>query len=114
MQRGLRQGDPLSPFPFILAGEGFNILFRIAKEKGFVKGTKIEINGLSLTHLRFADDTILFCEADIQEVTTIRRILKCFEVMSGLKVNFFKSTVSGIGIENDLLKEFAGVVKCKS
>lgn len=54
--RGLRQGDPLSPFIFTLVGESLNMLVEKAKELGIVKGFKVEPNGPIITHLQFADD----------------------------------------------------------
>ena len=47
------------------------------------------------------------------EVTNIKRILRCFEVISGMKVNFHKSGVCGVGVENEILDECAGILRCK-
>ncbi|CAL5343189.1 unnamed protein product [Camellia sinensis] len=112
-QRGLHQGDPLSPFLFNIVAEGLNILLSRAKELGLVKGVEVGANGMRITHLQFADDTILFCEADRMEVSNIKRILRCFEISSGLKINYHKSVICGIGVDDGLLHEFASSLNCK-
>ncbi|XP_028122593.1 uncharacterized protein LOC114319737 [Camellia sinensis] len=64
-QKGLRQGDPLSPFLFIVAAEGLNLLLGRAIEKGLFKGASVGSNQLGISHLQFADDTIIFCEGGL-------------------------------------------------
>lgn len=105
-QRGLRQGDPLSPFLFNIVAEGLNILLSRAKQLGLIKGALVD-SDLRITHLQFADDTILFCEAEWEKVLNIKRILRSFEIMSGLQVNYHKSVVCGVGIHSDICQEFA-------
>lgn len=71
------------------------MLFKRAKSLGFIKGAVIGHREVTVSHLQFADDTIVFCEVDGIEVQNIKRILRCFEVISGLKINFHKSHVCG-------------------
>ncbi|CAL5380958.1 unnamed protein product [Camellia sinensis] len=111
-QKGLRQGDPLSPFLFNIVAEGLNVLLSRAKEIGLVRGATVGPNDLAVSHLQFADDTILFCEADWSELITIKRILRCFEIISGLKINFQKSVVCGVGISTQLVKDFVVRLNC--
>lgn len=56
MQRGLRQGDPLSPFLFNLCMESFNRLYGKVVEKGHVEGLMVGQEGVRLTHLQFGKD----------------------------------------------------------
>lgn len=111
-QRGLRQRDPLSPFLFNIVTEGLNILLEKAKERRLIRGTVVEPNEMRFSHLQFADDTIVFCKGDEEEILTIKRILRCFELMSGLKINFHKSVVCGIGIQDSAIKEMAKKLNC--
>ncbi|XP_016723758.1 uncharacterized protein [Gossypium hirsutum] len=62
--RGLRQRDPLSPFLFILVTKVLHLMMDKAEEMGIIEGIKDVIPGQSVTHLQFADDTILFYRAD--------------------------------------------------
>ncbi|RVW55159.1 LINE-1 reverse transcriptase-like [Vitis vinifera] len=64
--KGLRQGDPLSPYLFIMGMEVLSVLITRAAEGGFIKGCRIwrgREQAVKVTHLLFADDTIVFCEA---------------------------------------------------
>ena len=65
--RGLRQGDPLSPYLFFFCAEGLKAILNEAASKGEIRGFSICRNGLKLTHLFFADDSILFCIATLNE-----------------------------------------------
>ena len=67
-----------------------------------------------ITHLQFADDTILFCEADWEEVVNLKRILRCFEVLSGLRINYHKSVVCGVGVSEETLNRVAESLHCVS
>ncbi|XP_071713639.1 uncharacterized protein [Rutidosis leptorrhynchoides] len=60
LERGVRQGDPLSPFLFILAAEGLNILTKSAHERGYFKGVEVGKDRVNITHLQYADDTMFF------------------------------------------------------
>ena len=112
--KGLRQGDPLSPFLFIIVAESLNVLFKRARDCGLIKGTKVGNEGPVISHLQFADDTIVFCDSEREEVINVKRILRCFELLSGLKINFYKSTVCGVGIKDEEVKELARALRCKT
>ena len=111
--KGLRQGDPLSPFLFNIVVEGLNLLLARAIDLGLIKGDSLGHSEIQLTHLQFVDDTLLFCEAEEAEVVTIKRILRCFEIVSGLKINFHKSVLCGVGIEEARAQVFASKFNCQ-
>ncbi|KAK5840243.1 hypothetical protein PVK06_009132 [Gossypium arboreum] len=91
--RGLRQGDPLSPFLFLICNEGLSSLMRLAKNEGLWKGVKMSKRGLEITHLLFADDCMMFGEATERGAMVLKDILKEYESCSGQRVNFSKSTI---------------------
>ena len=61
--RGICQGDPLSPYLFLLCSEGLHRMIQKTTERGEIQGVSIYRNGPKLTHLFFADDSLLFCRA---------------------------------------------------
>ncbi|KAA3483188.1 reverse transcriptase [Gossypium australe] len=91
--RGLRQGDPLSPFLFLICSEGLSSLMRTAQRRGLIKGAKATRQGPAASHLLFADDCILFGEASHKGAELLKDILQDYEICSGQCVNFLKSTV---------------------
>ncbi|KAB2601289.1 hypothetical protein D8674_002294 [Pyrus ussuriensis x Pyrus communis] len=91
--RGLRQGDPLSPYLFILVGEVLSKLIQGAVDQGSLEGVKIGGSGPVISHLFFADDTLLFLRADMKNCRNLRHLLDIFCVASGQKVNLEKSNV---------------------
>jgi hypothetical protein len=96
IQRGLKQGDPLAPFLFLLVAEGFAGLMRSAVEKNRFKGFGVGPDNVMVSHLQYADDTICVGEATLENVWTLKAILRGFELCSGLKVNFWKSCLMGV------------------
>ncbi|KAK3219979.1 hypothetical protein Dsin_013949 [Dipteronia sinensis] len=73
--RGLRQGNLLSPFLFNVAVEGLSALFRKAKDLDFVKGVYFGDGSVHVSHLQFADDTIVFIQPREDYLMNTRRIL---------------------------------------
>ncbi|EPS71400.1 hypothetical protein M569_03359 [Genlisea aurea] len=61
-KRGLRQGDPLSPFLFLICAEGLSSLLTSAELSNEIKGFRVSRNAPSISHLSFADDVMIFCE----------------------------------------------------
>lgn len=70
--------------------------------------------GLKLTHLQYADDTILFCPPNLDYLLNIKKILILFHLASGLQVNFHKSSLIGILVEDSWIKYAADCLLCKS
>ncbi|XP_028081384.1 uncharacterized protein LOC114282838 [Camellia sinensis] len=98
----------------VMAGWGLNLLLSRAKEKGIFTGVNVGANGLNVSHLQYADDTVIFCETEWSEIIAIKRILRCFEVVYGLRLNFYKSVMCGIGVDKELVSDFATVLNCCS
>lgn len=93
-KRGLRQGDPLSPYLFLLGAEGFGALIKEAHAYGLLHGISISRNAPVISHLFFADDSLIFARANVREAEEILNILKRYESFSGQVINFEKSEVS--------------------
>lgn len=85
----MRQGDPLSPFLFVIVEEALRRMLSKALEVNLICGFRFTSSGPLVTHLQFADDAIILCEAKEEEVRNVKAIMLCFEVVMGLKVNFF-------------------------
>ncbi|XP_074341815.1 uncharacterized protein LOC141679206 [Apium graveolens] len=88
--RGLRQGDPLSPYLFLFCVEGLSSALRNAVDQGKITGCKIHQQAPAVTHLFFADESFLFYKASLEEVREIKRILQQYEQQSGQAINFQK------------------------
>ncbi|WMV47250.1 hypothetical protein MTR67_040635, partial [Solanum verrucosum] len=74
-QRELRQGDPFSPFLFLLAMEGLNNMIKSAKVRGWLRGIEVsgpEVDSVELTHLQYVDDTLMLCDAEEGQLKILR------------------------------------------
>ena len=89
--RGLRQGDPLSPYLFILAMDVFSQLLKKAEADNLISGITISRGAPPISHLLFADDVIIFAKAEMGEVCELMKILNLFTGATGQKVNVLKS-----------------------
>ena len=91
--RGIRQGDPLSPYLFLLCLEGLHRMIKKAANNGDIQGVSICRNGPKLTHLFFADYSLLFCRATTQECQKVLEILSSYERALGQKLNRDKTSL---------------------
>lgn len=99
-KQGRRQGDPLSPYLFILSIEYLDRLLKhelFSDSNGFVFHPKC--GKVKLTHMLFADDLLLFCRGDIGSLTALKRVMDKFSAMSGLEINHRKSAIFTAGIK---------------
>jgi len=110
--RGLRQGDPLTPFLFIVVVEGLSGLVRQAIKANMLLGVKVGRKEVEACVLQFADDKLFLCEDSFSNVFTLKAILMCYEFASRLKVNFHKSKLANINFGRDSLDVCAKSLHC--
>lgn len=104
--RGLRQGDPISPYLFVLCMERLSHMIERSVESKDWKPISLSRGGPKLSHICFADDLILFAEASVSQVQVIRKVLETFCGASGQKVSLAKSKIFfSSNVSRDLEKD---------
>ncbi|GJX55919.1 reverse transcriptase domain, reverse transcriptase zinc-binding domain protein [Tanacetum coccineum] len=112
MERGVRQGDPLSPFIYLVAAECLNVTLKDAIRTGLYKGVKIGTSDIPISHLQYVDDTLIFEEWKESNARNLMRIMKCVKQASGLKINSNKTKLYGIGVHNEEVESLANRIGC--
>ncbi|XP_042969072.1 uncharacterized protein LOC122301754 [Carya illinoinensis] len=116
--RGLRQGDPLSPYLFILCVEGLSCLMEQSVRLRSIRGVQVSRGGYSINHLLFAYDCILFGKASLEDWHKLQGILKVYEKASGQylnkeKASIFFSTNTSLVVKKSILSA-GNLVVCGS
>ncbi|XP_048621839.1 uncharacterized protein LOC106398406 [Brassica napus] len=93
-ERGIRQGDPLSPFLFVMCTEGLIHLLEKAVQEGKIQGIQFTLEGPMIHHMLFADDSLLICRASAEQATELVKILKIYERATGQKLNLENSAIT--------------------
>lgn len=88
---GLRQGDPLSPYMFILCAEALTAVINKNIYDGLYRGCRVSKSAPLVTHTMYADDVLLFGIATKEELQTVDRMLERYSRWSGQKLNKDKS-----------------------
>ncbi|GKA63921.1 RNA-directed DNA polymerase, eukaryota [Tanacetum coccineum] len=109
--RGLKQGDPLSPFLFILIMESLHLSMIRASSNGLFRG--LCLNGsLSVSHLFYADDAMFIGEWSQANLENVIKMLQCFQAASGLSINIQKSNLLGVGVGRSEIDQAADNIGC--
>ncbi|GKV52113.1 hypothetical protein SLEP1_g58708 [Rubroshorea leprosula] len=107
-----RQEDLLSPFLFLIVVEGLNGLISLAIDRGLFQGVEVGSNGVRFSHIQFADDTILFGHATESNIWATKCILRTFELVSRLKINYAKSHLIGVHVQEEWNLKMACLLNC--
>ncbi|KAF5471695.1 hypothetical protein F2P56_008468 [Juglans regia] len=91
--RGIRQGDPLSPYLFILCAKALSNLINQAEANGLIHGVPIAKGQLRISHLLFACDNLLFCKTNAIEWSKLFSLLRVYELASGQRLNLEKTSI---------------------
>nr|XP_051211161.1 uncharacterized protein LOC127328612 [Lolium perenne] len=111
---GVRQGDPLSPILFNAAVDSLVEILERARISGHITGVVSHlIPGGGVTHLQYADDTMIMFEGSDRDIQNTKFLLLCFEAMSGLKINFDKSEVVVLGYPPEAQQRIADNLNCR-
>ena len=111
--RGLRQGDPFSPFLFTMVADALSKMMIRAKERDLFEGFTVGRDGSRVSLLQFADDTIFFAKACPKSLQNLKLILLVFGQLLGLKINLEKSTLSRINVNQESLTCLASSLDCR-
>jgi hypothetical protein len=93
--------------------EGFSGVMRKTVELGRFKGCAVGRVPVTISHLQFADDTICIGEATVENLWTLKAILRGFEMASGLKVNYWKSGLVGVNVSPAFLGSASSFLNCR-
>ena len=91
--KGLHQGDPISPYLFLLCVKGLSAMFRREVRLERIKGVSVCRGAPQISHLFFTDDSIIFCKATLEEANQVSQVLKDYEKESGQKLNKEKTSL---------------------
>nr|GEU70899.1 RNA-directed DNA polymerase, eukaryota, reverse transcriptase zinc-binding domain protein [Tanacetum cinerariifolium] len=109
--KGLKQGDPLSPFLFILIMESLHLSFQRVVDVGMFKG--INLSPLvNLSHMFYADDAVFVGQWCDGNINTLVHVLECFFQASGLRINMCKSKIMGVNVGDEKVKSAASKLRC--
>lgn len=91
--QGIRQGDPLSPFLFIIMADALSRYINFQSSKGLWLGATLPGTSITVTHSLFTDDTLLFGKYSLKEAKLIKQTLDIYSSTSGQKINAAKSKI---------------------
>lgn len=112
-KNGLRQEDPLSPALFNLVADMLAVFVSRATNAEQFKGLVPHLVDGGLSILRYADDTILFLENDLEHTKNLKLVLCAFETLSGVKINFHKSELICMGEAKELTATYTQLFGCQ-
>lgn len=98
---------------FNIVADALSAMLTRASEAGLIQGVVPHLIDGGLTHLQYADNTVIFLEFFVQSLQNIRLILTCYEAMSGMKINFDKSEVYTVGLEDSDQQRVVEILNCK-
>ncbi|KAK1291957.1 hypothetical protein QJS10_CPB17g01537 [Acorus calamus] len=112
LNKGLRQGNPMSPVLFSLVANAFCLMCKAAASEEWIKGLSI-CPGCTKIHIaQYTDDTMLFGSPTAPEMEGYRFIIECFGLLSGLHINYSKSALVPINIDTEAASQLAEVTGC--
>ncbi|GKB59738.1 RNA-directed DNA polymerase, eukaryota, reverse transcriptase zinc-binding domain protein [Tanacetum coccineum] len=97
LDEGLKQGDPLSPFLFILVMESLHLSFQRVVDGGLFTGLNLN-SSVTISHMFYADDAVFIGQWKDGNINTLVHVLECFYQASGLRLNLCKSQILGLNV----------------
>lgn len=107
-KRGLRQGDPISPYLFLIVAD---VLPALVKNDGSIRHPIA--SDLPCPILQYADDTLILLPADLTQIQRFCVLLDAFSAATGLKINYSKSTMVPIHVPTQICSEAQNILQCK-
>jgi hypothetical protein len=100
--RGLRQGDPLSPYLFLFVADGLSKLLQKGTDEGQIRDLKVCKHSPSISHLLFANGNLLFFEANVDQANKVKVVLNKYEKATGQLLSLAKCSLR---LENKCTEE---------
>jgi hypothetical protein len=108
--RGLRQGDPLSPYLFLICAEGLSSALAHREEVGGIDGVRVCRNAPSVSHLLFADDSLILMKANLNNAASLNQVLEQYcaslgQMVSEAKCSIFFSPNVDVQVKAEICEE---------
>jgi hypothetical protein len=95
---------------FNIVADALGVMLDKASAKGHIKGVLGELIPRGITHIQYADDTVIMIDGSVNSITNLKLVLYCFEWLTGLKINYHKSEVFGFGVSQVEKEELANML----
>ena len=106
---GLRQRLPLSPLLFTLVTSVLNMMLALAQTDDLIKGISFSNSSPSVLNIQYVDDTLIFLSPFEEYLCNLKKVLCCFQLVLGLKINFQKSSITSVVLLNTLVERYKNI-----